>query len=86
MTKITGLSIFAALSMLTVARVTCLSFASEATSGSAIKQWTSPPSFDKAFLFIPAFAMFVSVTMSAPFARSLVATLTAFFEKFRLFA
>ena len=64
--KIVGPSRAAALSILTAARVIPRAEASSATSGSAMKQIASPPHFASAFLFTPASAMFVSVTILAP--------------------
>ena len=80
MAKITGFSICAAFSMLTAALVTPRSFAIFATSSSAIKQCASPPYFASSFLLTPASAMFVSVTMSAPFCISFFAIPTAWAE------
>lgn len=53
--------------MLAVARVLPCSFAFCATSSSEIKQKTSPPSCASFRLLIPALAIWVSVTMQAPF-------------------
>ena len=63
------------------ARVTLRSFASFATSSSAIKQCAIPPYVSSTFLLMPDNAMFVSVTISAPFRIRLFATATAFSEK-----
>ena len=62
MTKITGLSIFAPLSMLTVDLVQPLALASSTTSGSLTKQWTCPPNFDSARVLMRAWVMVVWAT------------------------
>jgi len=86
MAKISGFPMDAALSILAVALVQPSSFAFAATSSSDIKQNTSPPYFAKAFLLIPAFAIWVSVTMQAPFLMASIAFSTALEEKQRFSA
>ena len=70
----------------TTARVTPRALASSATSGSDMKQWTSPPSFPRAVLLIPAFAIWVSVTMWHPARRAAIPFSTAPGEKARFSA
>ena len=77
----TGLSSFAACSMETTALVTLRSFASPATSSSAIKQRAIPPCASSTFLLTPESAIFVSVTISAPVRIRCFAISTAFSEK-----
>ena len=84
--NITGFPRFAARSTEAAARVVPLSFAASAVSGSDMKHSASQPSLASAVLFIPAFAMLVSVTMTAPFFSSSSAASTAFSEKQRLSA
>ena len=72
--------------MLTRARVTPLALASAATSGSDMKQWTSPPSFARVALLMPDLAIWVSVTISQPPFRASIPSFTAWGEKTRLSA
>ena len=86
MAKIKGRLRDAALSMLAVALVVPFSLACAATSSSDIKQNTSPPYRARARLLMPAFAIWVSVTMQAPPLMASMAFSTAFSEKQRLSA
>ena len=81
--KISGFERPAALSILAVARVVPFFLAFCATSSSDIKQYTSPPYRANAFLLIPAFAIWVSVTIQAPFLIASRACCTAPSENFR---
>ena len=72
--------------MLTVARVTPRSLAWAATSGSAMKLYTCPPNLASTRLLIPAMAMVVSVTISAPLRKASTPRCTAASEKQRLSA
>ena len=60
--------------------------ASAATSGSDMKQWTSPPREARMVLLMPAFAICVSVTMSQPARSASMPFVTAWSEKTRLSA
>ena len=64
----------AAISMLTTARVTPRASAASRTSFSAMRQTTSTPKRAAEVLFIPAAAMFVSVTTAQPAARRAAST------------
>ena len=86
MANITGFSMAAACSMQTEARVVFRCFAKSATSSSAIKQCAFPPNAASAFLLIPANAMLVSVTISAPFFINSFRMGTAPLEKQRVSA
>lgn len=71
----------AASSILTHARVVCLSFASLATSGSLIKQRAVPPKLSRVLLWMPERAICVSVTIPAPALNASTAFVTAPSEK-----
>ena len=86
MAKMQGFLSCAAFSIETQARVTPRDFASAATSGSDMKQWTSPPREARMVLLIPAFAIWVSVTISQPARRASSPVCTAWGEKTRLSA
>ena len=86
MAKMQGFLSCAAFSIETQARVTPRDFASAATSGSDMKQWTSPPREARMVLLIPAFAIWVSVTISQPARRASSPACTAWGEKTRLSA
>ena len=75
----------AAISMLTTARVTPRASAASRTSFSAMRQTTSTPKRAAEVLFIPAAAMFVSVTTAQPAASARRARSTAPSEKRRFF-
>ena len=81
-----GFGSCAARSIETMARVTPRAFASAATSGSDMKQWTSPPREARMVLLMPAFAICVSVTMSQPARSASIPFVTAWSEKTRLSA
>ena len=81
--RTTGFLKSAAFSMQTAARVIPRAFASAATSGSAMKQCTWPPNRAREALLIPARAIWVSVTMSAPARMASMAFSTAPGENFR---
>ena len=85
-TKIVSPSSFDAFSTDTAARVMPLSDASFATSSSAIKQYALMPNLFNTLLFMPARAIFVSVTILAPFFSFSMKMSTAFSEKTRLSA
>ena len=74
----------AASSILTHARVVCLSFASLTTSGSLIKQRAVPPKLSRVLLWMPERAICVSVTIPAPALNASTAFVTAPSEKTRL--
>ena len=84
MAKMRGRFRAAAFSMLAVARVLPCSFAFCATSSSEIKQKTSPPSCASFRLLIPALAIWVSVTMQAPFCSARIPFATAPSEMHKL--
>ena len=86
MAKMQGFPSFAAFSMETMARVMPRSLASAATSGSDMKQCTSPPSLPRMVLLIPALAIWVSVTISQPPRRAAMPLATAPSEKVRFLA
>ena len=81
MAKIQGFCSIVALSIETNARVTPRVFASCATSGSDMKQCTSPPRLARIVLLMPAFAICVSVTISQPFLSAAMPCCTAWGEK-----
>ena len=75
-----------ALSIDATARVVPMSFAPAATSGSDMKQRTSPPNRAREVLLIPARAICVSVTTAAPARSAARAVSTTPGEKTRLSA
>ena len=86
MAKMQGFSSTAAFSIETNARVTPRDLASCATSGSDMKQCTSPPRLARIVLLMPAFAICVSVTMSQPPFSAAMPFCTAWSENVRLSA
>ena len=86
MAKMQGFSSAAAFSIETNARVTPRDLASCATSGSDMKQCTSPPRLARIVLLMPAFAICVSVTMSQPLFSAAMPLRTAWSENVRLSA
>ena len=76
----------AAFSMAASARVVPFSCAARATSPSAIKHATVPPSFARLGLLTPAFAILVSVTMDTPCRSAATPRATASGVKHRLCA
>ena len=84
--NIRGPSSDAAFSMLTVALVTPRSFASAATSGSAMKHAARLLWRSSAALFMPLLAILVSHTIVAPLCSAAKAACTAVSENCRFFS